>query len=74
MEHFFGPLADLVTNPWFWGYTIFSAAVGALESPTEKNGQFYRWAFKFLNTLAANVTRAFSSKLNGNEKKEGEGK
>ena len=66
-------ILSLIGNPHFWMlvavYWIFSAGVGALEAPTEKSGSFYRWAFKFLNTMAANVARAFSSKipgLNGN--------
>jgi len=62
-------ILNLIGNPYFWGvvaaYWTFAAAIGALEAPTEKSGAFYRWAFKFLNTLAANVTRAFSSKIPG---------
>ena len=62
-------ILKLAGNPYFWGavatYWIFAAAVGALEAPNESSGPFYRWAFKFLNTLAANITRAFSSKIPG---------
>lgn len=62
-------ILKLIGNPYFWGavavYWVFSAAVGSLEAPTEKSSGFYRWAFKFLNTLAANVARAFSSKIPG---------
>lgn len=60
---------ESITLAQFWAlvvaYWLFSAAVGALEAPTEKNGPFYRWAFKFLNTLAGNISRAFSSKIPG---------
>ena len=62
-------ILKLMGNPYFWllvaTYWIFAAAVGALESPTDKSGPFYRWAFKFLNTIAANISRAFSSKIPG---------
>ena len=62
-------ILNLMGNPYFWGavalYWTFSAAIGALPAPTEKSGAFYRWAFQFLNTLAANVARAFSSKIPG---------
>jgi len=62
-------ILNLIGNPYFWGavavYWTFSAAVGALEAPTEKSGAFYRWLFRFLNTLAANISRAFSSKIPG---------
>jgi hypothetical protein len=62
-------ILNLIGDPAFWGlviaYWTFSAAVGALDSPTEKNGAFYHWAFKFLNTLAGNLSRAFGSKIPG---------
>lgn len=63
-------IPDTLTIEQFWAlvacYWVFSAAVGAMEAPTEKNGPFYRWAFKFFNTLAGNLSRAFSSKIPGN--------
>ena len=46
-------------------YYIASAAIGSLESPTATSGPFYSWFFKFSNTLAGNLFRAFSSKLPG---------
>jgi hypothetical protein len=62
-------LVKLIGNPHFWMlvgiYWVFSAAVGALEKPTDKSGSFYRWAFQFLNTLAGNLSRAFASKIPG---------
>jgi hypothetical protein len=38
------------------GYVVFMAAVGAMEAPTESSHPVYRWAYKFLNQLAVNVT------------------
>lgn len=62
-------LLNLTGDPYFWGlvfaYWTFSAAVGALEAPGGKNGAFYHWAFKFLNTLAGNLSRAFGAKVPG---------
>ena len=62
-------LTNIIGDPYFWGlisaYWVFSAAVGALPAPEEGSSKFYRWFFSFANTLAANVTRAFSSKIPG---------
>lgn len=62
-------LQQIVADPHFWllafSYWIFSAAVGALEAPDATSGKLYRWAFKFLNILASNITRAFSSRIPG---------
>ena len=44
-------------------YYILSAAVGSLPAPQPDSGLFYQWFFKFSNTLAGNLARAFSSKL-----------
>ncbi len=62
-------IPDTLTIEQFWllvgGYWVFSAGVGALESPDEHSGKLYRWAFRFLNTLAGNLSRAFASKIPG---------
>lgn len=44
-------------------YYIVSAFVGSLPAPQQTSGLFYQFAFKFSNTLAGNLTRAFSAKL-----------
>jgi len=44
-------------------YYVTSAAVGSLPMPDASSHKFYRWFFQFANTLAANVTRAYASKL-----------
>ena len=44
-------------------YWLFSAAVGAMPAPTDKQGAFYHWAFGFLNTLAGSISRAVTNKF-----------
>lgn len=65
MGAFMDSIHQLVANPIFWviiiGYYIFSSAVGALEMPGPTSGPFYRFAFKFLNGLAANLHRVAAS-------------
>jgi len=45
------------------GYYVLSAGVGSLPMPDASSGKFYRWFFQFSNTLGANITRAYASKL-----------
>lgn len=42
---------------------VFSAATGSLPAPTAQSSPFYQWAFKFLNTLAANIARAYGTRV-----------
>jgi hypothetical protein len=44
-------------------YYIASAFIGSLPAPEVGSSQFYRFIFAFLNTLGANLSRAYSSKL-----------
>jgi hypothetical protein len=44
-------------------YYVLSAAVGAMPMPDPTDSKFYRWFFQFANTVSANVTRAYASKL-----------
>jgi hypothetical protein len=44
-------------------FYVSSAFIGSLPAPEVNSSQFYRFMFQFLNTLGANLTRAFSSKL-----------
>ena len=48
------------------GYYVLSAAIGSLPAPVPTSSTFYQWFFKFSNTLAGNLARAFSSKLGVN--------
>jgi hypothetical protein len=45
------------------GYYVLSAAIGSMPMPDSTSGKGYRWAFQFLNTLSANISRAWASKL-----------
>ena len=45
------------------GYYILSAGVGSLPMPDTTSGKFYRWFFQFSNTLGANISRVYASKL-----------
>ncbi len=52
-------------HPFFLvgAWWLYSAATGALPAPTAKSSPFYQWAYQFLNTIAANLMRAFNSKV-----------
>lgn len=61
---------NIIQDPNFWllvgMYWIFNAAVGAMPTPTDTAGPWYGFAYKFLHTLAGNVTNAFGAKVPGN--------
>lgn len=61
----------LLSNYHFYAivatYYTFAAAVGAMPSPDVSSGKFYAWSFKFLNTLAANLSRAAAGKIPGTD-------
>ena len=42
-------------------YYVMSAFIGALQMPDNTSGTFYRFFFKFVNSLAANFARASAS-------------
>lgn len=42
---------------------VFSAATGSLPAPTAQSSPFYQWMFKFLNTIAANIARAYNTSV-----------
>lgn len=44
-------------------YYVGSAFVSSLPAPTAKSTQIYIFVFKFVNTLAANLSRAYSSRV-----------
>lgn len=44
-------------------YYVLSAAIGSLPMPDANSHLFYKWFFAFANAVAANVTRAYASKL-----------
>ncbi len=58
----------LMIHPWILAtittglYHIGSAFVGALEMPDTTSSKWYRFFFRFTNTLAANYARASAEK------------
>lgn len=47
------------------GYYVLSAAISSLPSPTADSTKFYQWFFKFSNAIAANISRAYSTAVEG---------
>lgn len=58
----FSSVAEFLANPLVWkivvAYWIFSAGVGALETPDTKSSKLYRYTFRFLHALSGNLNRA----------------
>ena len=58
----FSGITDLLSNPLIWkalgAYWVFSAAVGALPTPTTNSSPFFVWFFRFGHGLAGNLNRA----------------
>jgi hypothetical protein len=44
-------------------YYIAISFVGSLPAPQASSSMFYQFVFKFVNTLAGNLARAYSSKV-----------
>jgi hypothetical protein len=44
-------------------YYVAISFTGSLPAPTAKSTMFYQFCFKFVNTLAGNLARAYSSKV-----------
>jgi len=44
----------------FW---VASAGVGALPAPTATSAGPYKWFFAFANTIMANISRAYGTKI-----------
>jgi hypothetical protein len=38
------------------GFTVVSAAVSSMPPPTDNSSAWYKWAYKFLNAVMANVS------------------
>jgi hypothetical protein len=60
---------EFVTQHQFWTavviYWIFSAGVSSMPDPGSTGNSGYLWLFRFLHTVAGNVTTAFGSKIPG---------
>lgn len=46
-------------------YYIAISFTGSLPAPTARSTMFYQFVFKFVNTLAGNLARAYSSRVEG---------
>ncbi len=44
-------------------YYVASAFIGALPAPRAESTQVYLFAYKFMNTLGGNLTRAFATRV-----------
>jgi hypothetical protein len=55
-------LIKLAANPVVWkvlgAYWLFSAAVGAMKTPTEHSAEWYQFLFRFGHALSGNLNRA----------------
>jgi len=49
-------------------YWIFSAAISSMPEPTTDDAPAYSWLYRFLHTVAGNLTTAFGSKIPGGVK------
>jgi hypothetical protein len=60
---------EFVTQHQFWTavviYWIFSAAVSSMPDPPAGGTSGYLWLFRFLHSVAGNITTAFGSKIPG---------
>jgi hypothetical protein len=46
-------------------YYVAISFTGSLPAPTAQSGMFYKFIFSFVNTLAGNLARAYSTKVEG---------
>src|SRR6266704_744783 len=60
---------EFVTQHQFWTavviYWIFSAAVSSMPEPASNGSPGSLWLFRFLHSIAGNITTAFGSKIPG---------
>ena len=60
---------EIVMQHQFWiavvAYWIFSAAVSSLPDPPPGGSPGYLWLFRFLHTVAGNITTALGSRIPG---------
>src|SRR5437660_9447586 len=62
-------MLELLTQHQFWTavvvYWIFSAAVSSMPDPAANCSSGYLWPYRFLHTIAGNITTAFARKNPG---------
>lgn len=51
------------TSATLVGYYVAISFVGSLPAPTATSSMFYQFLFKFVNTLAGNLARAYSTRV-----------
>ena len=60
---------EFVSEHRFWAavvsYWIFSAAVSSMPDPVTVRSPGYLWLYRFLHTIAGNVTTALAGKIPG---------
>ena len=60
---------EFVIAHQFWSavvlYWIFSAAISAMPEPAANGNPGYIWLYRFLHTIAGNLTTAFAGKIPG---------
>lgn len=60
---------NLILQHQFWSaviaYWIYSAAVSAMPDPMPNGNPGYLWMYRFLHTIAGNMTTAFGAKIPG---------
>jgi hypothetical protein len=60
---------EFIAQHHFWAavalYWIFSAAVSSMPDPASNGGSVYLWIYRFLHTVAGNVTKVFGGKIPG---------
>lgn len=47
------------------GYYVAISFVGSLPAPQAASSMFYQFVFKFANTLAGNLSRAYATRVEG---------
>ena len=63
MSQFWDFVAAHPTSSTLVAYYIGISFTGSLPAPTAQSGMFYKFIFSFVNTLAGNLTRAYSTKI-----------
>ena len=60
---------EIVSEHQFWTavviYWMFSAAVSSMPEPAPNGSAGYLWFYRFLHSIAGNITTAFGSKIPG---------
>ena len=60
---------EFVIEHQFWTtvviYWIFSAAVSSMPEPGANSNPGYLWLYRFLHSLAGNITTVFGTKITG---------